>query len=154
MAAARRVLAAVARTGSRDAFAWAYLACFTVTELGYTALTPHARAGVSAWASTSVASLEHEPAGPLVASAFVAPRPDPERPRPAGRLRRRPPDRGGHRGLGRLDVSAVGHLTAAVTAAAAAGLILARRGSARDVADAEADQVGDPGGEDPQYQLP
>ena len=58
-------------------------------------------------------------------------------------------------GLSQLDVSAVGHLTAALTAAAATALILARRsrgpggrGSGGHVADADghADQVGDPGG--------
>jgi hypothetical protein len=69
-------------------------------------------------------------------------------------------------GLGHLAVPAVGHLTAAVTAAAIAAPIQARRwrggrsgrntagGSGRDVADAQADQVRDPGGEGPQYQLP
>ncbi len=59
-------------------------------------------------------------------------------------------------GLSQLDVSAVGHLTAMLTAAAATALILARRrrGSAGHVADGHADQVGDAGGDGPQDQLP
>lgn len=58
---------------ARYAFAWAYLACFVVADLAFALLSPPARAGVSAWTSTSVANLEHEPIGPLVASAFIAP---------------------------------------------------------------------------------
>ncbi len=58
---------------ARYAFAWAYLACFVVADLVFALLSPPARAAVSAWASTSVANLEHEPIGPLVASAFIAP---------------------------------------------------------------------------------
>jgi len=61
-------------------------------------------------------------------------------------------------GLSQLDVSAVGHLTAMLTAAAATALFLTRRGhgSGGHVADADghADQVGDPGGAGPQDQLP
>jgi hypothetical protein len=69
-------------------------------------------------------------------------------------------------GLSQLEVSAVGHLTAALIAAAATALILARRrwgaGGLRPrgrrsggrVADGHADQVGDPGGDGPQEQLP
>ena len=74
-------------------------------------------------------------------------------------------------GLSQLDVSAVGHLTAMLTAAAATAVILARRsggpsgrgpsrrrsgrrGSGGHVADAHADQVGDPDGAGPQDQLP
>jgi hypothetical protein len=57
----------------RYGFACAYLACYLVTELVYAALNPHAQAALTAWASTNVANLEHEPAGPLVLSAFVAP---------------------------------------------------------------------------------
>ena len=59
-------------------------------------------------------------------------------------------------GLSQLDVPAVGHLTAALTAAAATVLILSRRsrsrsrsrarGSAGYVTDAHPDQVGDRGG--------
>jgi hypothetical protein len=60
-------------TGRRDAFAAVYLACFAITGLVYAALSPHAQAALTAWASTSVANLEHEPVGPLIVSAFVAP---------------------------------------------------------------------------------
>ncbi len=36
-------------------------------------MTPSAQASLTAWASTNVANLEHEPVGPLVVSAFVGP---------------------------------------------------------------------------------
>ena len=59
-------------------------------------------------------------------------------------------------GLSQLDVSAVGHLTAMLTAAAATALILARRGrrSGGHLVDGHADQVGDRDGAGPQDQLP
>jgi hypothetical protein len=69
-------------------------------------------------------------------------------------------------GLSHLDVAAVGHLTAMLTAAVATALILARRrrragggggaggSSGGDVAGGHADQVGDRGGRGPQEQLP
>jgi hypothetical protein len=57
----------------RYAFAWAYLACYLAAELVWVLLTPHAQATLTAWASTNVANLEHEPIGPLVLSAFVGP---------------------------------------------------------------------------------
>jgi hypothetical protein len=57
----------------RYAFACAYLACYLVTEAVYVLLNPHAQAALTAWASTNVANLEREPAGPLVLSAFVGP---------------------------------------------------------------------------------
>ncbi len=157
----------------RYGFASAYLACFVVTELAYTRLTPAAQARLIAWASTNVANLEHEPVGPLVLSTLVTP----------GYLVVWPvlialacgtwPARAlaavdaavlvfpGHifGGLSQLDVSAVGHLTAALTAAAALALIRARRGrgstgSGGHVADGHADQVGDRDGDGPQQQLP
>jgi len=56
---------------------------------------------------------------------------------------------GGHifSGLSHLDVSAVGHLTAIITAAAIIALSRRRRrSSAGHVVDADTDQVGDPGG--------
>jgi hypothetical protein len=223
--------------GRRDAFTAAYLACFAVTGLVYALLSPHAQAALIAWASTSVANLEHEPAGPLVLSAFLAPGyflawpalillALPGAGRALGSARTALVCAAGHMvgtvvsegivayrvgagqlphadrylidvgpsyvvvsaiviavmcgsrlaraaaladfavlasaghifgGLSRLDVAAVGHLTAAVTAAAVAGPMLAhrkQRGSRHDVTDPDADQVGDPGGEDPQYQLP
>ena len=57
----------------RYGFAVAYLGCFLAVELTYTLLDPAAQARLIAWASTNVANLEHEPVGPLLASAFVAP---------------------------------------------------------------------------------
>jgi hypothetical protein len=58
-------------------------------------------------------------------------------------------------GLSQLDVAAVGHLTAALTAAAMVAVILIRRGRRRRSGhvDADADQVGDPGGGGSQHQL-
>jgi Rhomboid-like protein len=227
----------------RDAFAAAYLACFAITGLVYAALSPRAQAALTSWASTSVANLEHEPAGPLVVSAFLAPGyflawpalillALPGAGRALGSARAALVCAAGHvigtlvsegivayrvdagqlpaadrhlidvgpsylvvsaiviavmcgsrlaraaaladlavlvfpghifGGLSRLDVAAVGHLTAAVTAAAVTAAIMARRrpsrrsrpdGSRRDVTHADADQVGDPGGDAPQYQLP
>jgi hypothetical protein len=63
-----RWLAAGAR---RLVVAWAYLGCFVVVQVGYALLDPPARAAFVAWASTSVANLEHDPVGCLVVSAFV-----------------------------------------------------------------------------------
>ncbi len=57
----------------RYAFACAYLACYLVTDIVYVLLSPSAQAALTAWASTSVANLEHEPVGPLVLSAFIGP---------------------------------------------------------------------------------
>jgi hypothetical protein len=229
--------------GRRDAFAAAYLACFAIAGLVFAALSPHAQAALTSWASTSVTNLEHEPAGPLVVSAFLAPGyflawpalillALPGAGRALGSARAALVCAAGHvigtlvsegivayrigagqlpltdrdlidvgpsyvvvsaiviavmcgsrlartaaladfavlvfpgrifGGLSHLDVAAVGHLTAAVTATAITAAILARRRrsrrsrpdrSRRDVTDPDADQVGDPGGEDPQYQLP
>jgi hypothetical protein len=55
----------------RYAFAGAYLACYLAAELVWVLLTRHAQATLTAWASTNVANLEHEPIAPLVLSAFV-----------------------------------------------------------------------------------
>ena len=57
----------------RYAFAWAYLGCYLVADLVFVLLNPHAQAALTAWASTSVENLEHEPVLPLVLSAFTAP---------------------------------------------------------------------------------
>jgi hypothetical protein len=57
----------------RYAFASGYLACYLIAEFVYVLLNPREQAVLTAWASTSVANLEHEPVGPLVLSAFVAP---------------------------------------------------------------------------------
>ena len=221
----------------RYAAAWGYLAGLIAGCLVFGQLSARAQAVFSTWASTSVANLEHEPVGPLVVSAFIAPgylllwpvlaalalfganralgnartalvcvagqvigslvsegivgyRVD------AGQLP--VADRhlvdigpsyvvvsaivialicgtwlarvlaaadfailvfGGQifSGLSHLQVSAVGHLTVMLTAAAATATIQARsrrRRTSSDVTDADADQVGDPGGAGPEYQLP
>ena len=61
-------------------------------------------------------------------------------------------------GLSQLDVAAVGHLTAMLTAAAAAAIIMLRQrprgASGRDLADGGADAEGDRGGGGPEEQLP
>jgi hypothetical protein len=224
---------------ARYAFAGGYLICFGIAGVVYTRLTPHGQAALTAWASTNVANLSREPAGPLVLSAFIAPgyylawtalialalfganrafgngrtalicvaghvigtgisegivagRVD------AGQL----PDADRYltdvgpsylvvsaiviavicgtwlaralavidfailvfaahifSGLSQLDVAAVGHLTAMLTAAAliaVASTGRARRGRRDEsghVADADTNQVGDPGGSGSQYQL-
>jgi hypothetical protein len=56
-------------------------------------------------------------------------------------------------GLSQLDVAAVGHLTAMLTAATATALIRGGRSGA-DLADTHPDQVGDRGGAGAQEQLP
>jgi Rhomboid-like protein len=58
---------------ARYGFACAYLACFVAAEILCTVLGPDAQARLIAWASTDVARLEHEPAGPLLVSALVTP---------------------------------------------------------------------------------
>jgi hypothetical protein len=57
----------------RYGFACAYLACYLVADLVYVLLNPHAQAALTAWASTNVANLEHEPVVPLVLSALIGP---------------------------------------------------------------------------------
>jgi hypothetical protein len=53
------------------AFSWAYLGCFVVVEVVYARLSAHGQAELTAWASTSVVNLEHDPVGSLVVSAFI-----------------------------------------------------------------------------------
>jgi hypothetical protein len=53
------------------AFSWAYLGCFVVVQLVYAQLSAHGQAELTAWASTSVVNLEHDPVGSLVVSAFI-----------------------------------------------------------------------------------
>ena len=222
---------------NRYGFALAYLGCFVAVELTYNLLDPDAQARLIAWASTNVANLEHEPAGPLLVSAFVTPGHFGAWPvlialalfganRALGNARTALVCLAGHvigslvsegilayrvdagqlsaanrhitdvgpsyvvlsaivialacggwlartlaavglvvlvfpgqifGGLSHLDVAAVGHLTAALTAAAATALILFRQSRRRDrdrgsgtsagyVTDAHPDQVGDRGG--------
>lgn len=56
---------------TRYAVAWAYFMGFVIAELVFAALSPRQRAAVTAWASTNVANLHHDPIGTLVVSAFV-----------------------------------------------------------------------------------
>ena len=49
-----------------------FLAVFLMVTVCDAALPARARSAVAAWASTSVANLEHHPAGSLLLSAFVA----------------------------------------------------------------------------------
>src|SRR5271166_4183606 len=191
----------------RYAFAWLYLACYLIADLVFVLLDPHAQAALTAWASTNVANLEHEPVGPLVLSAFTAP----------GSFVVWPvlialAVFGANRALGNVGTALVclaGHvigslisegivayrvdvgqlavanryltdvgpsyvvvsaivialmcgtwlarvLTAMITAAAATGLILTRRGrrSGGHLVDGHADQVSDPDRAGPQDQLP
>ena len=226
----------------RYGFAVAYLACFVATELAYTALDPGAQARLIAWASTNAANLEHEPAGPLLVSAFVTRGYFGAWPvlialalfganRALGNVRTALVCLAGHvvgslvsegivayrvdagqlsaanryltdvgpsyvvlsaivialargtwlartlaaaclallvfpgqifAGLSQLDITAVGHLTAMLTAAAATALITSRwprrspgpgTRSGGHAADGHADQVGDPGGAGAQEQL-
>jgi hypothetical protein len=51
--------------------AWAYLIGFVITEAICLTLSPHDLNAFTAWASTSVHNLQHDPAGSLVASAFI-----------------------------------------------------------------------------------
>jgi hypothetical protein len=53
------------------AFSWAYLGCFVVMQAVYALLSANRQAELTAWASTSVVNLEHDPVGCLVVSAFV-----------------------------------------------------------------------------------
>jgi hypothetical protein len=217
---------------ARYAFAWCYLACFAVTDLVFVLLSSHAQAALTAWASTNVANLEHEPVGPLILSALIAPGYSWLWPvlialavfganRALGNVRttlvcvaghvigtgvsecivayrvdaglRRVADRhltdvgpsyvvvsaivialicgtwlaralaaldfailvfGGQifSGLSHLDVAAVGHLTAMITAAAAIALTTKKR-SRGHVTDQDTDQVGNPGGAGAEQQL-
>jgi hypothetical protein len=65
--------AAARQLWRRYGFAAAYLGGFLTVELTYTLLTPAAQARLVDWASTDVANLEHEPAGPLLLSSLVTP---------------------------------------------------------------------------------
>jgi len=67
------VTAAARQLWQHYGFALAYLGLFLAAELTYVLLDPAAQARVIAWASTDVANLEHEPAGPLLLSALVTP---------------------------------------------------------------------------------
>src|SRR5919109_517113 len=66
-------MAAVRRLWHGYGFALTYLGAFCAAELAYTLLDPATQARVIAWASTDVANLGREPAGPLLLSALVTP---------------------------------------------------------------------------------
>jgi hypothetical protein len=53
------------------AVAWVYLAGFVIVAVISAVLPPHDLAAFTAWASTSVYNLRHDPVGSLVVSAFV-----------------------------------------------------------------------------------
>ena len=53
------------------AVAWVYLIGFVITGAVYSILSPPDRSAFTAWASTSVHNLQHDPVGSLVVSAFV-----------------------------------------------------------------------------------
>jgi hypothetical protein len=53
------------------AVAWVYLIGFVITDAVCAELSPHDRSAFTAWASTSVHNLQHDPVGSLVGSAFV-----------------------------------------------------------------------------------
>jgi hypothetical protein len=53
------------------AFSWAYLGSFVVLQVVYAQLSAHRQSELTAWASTSVVNLEHDPVGSLVVSAFI-----------------------------------------------------------------------------------
>jgi rhomboid family protein len=55
----------------RYAVAWVFLGIYGVSAAVYTLLPPHAQAVVVAWSSTNVDNLRADPAGSLVASAFI-----------------------------------------------------------------------------------
>jgi hypothetical protein len=152
---------------TRYAFAGAFLACFGVTGLVYSLLDPGAQARLVDWASTNVENLEHEPVLPLLLSAFVAPGYlatwpvlialalfGANRALGNGRLALVFPG-AIFGGLSQLDVAAVGHLTAMLTAAVLVGVIMLRRRNASggDLADGGADAVGDRGRGGAQDQL-
>lgn len=57
---------------ARYAVTWCYLAVFGAAEIAYALLPDRDRSAVLAWASTNVHNLAHNPAGCMIASAFVA----------------------------------------------------------------------------------
>src|SRR6266566_1330864 len=53
------------------AVAWLYLAGFVLAQVIYGLASPHDQAAITAWASTNVHNLTHDPVGSLIASVFV-----------------------------------------------------------------------------------
>ena len=53
------------------AVAWLYLAGFVVAAVVYAVVSPRRQAALTAWASTNVHHLGHDPVGSLIVSAFV-----------------------------------------------------------------------------------
>src|SRR5215469_2116851 len=56
---------------TRHAAAWLYLGGFVLAEVIHAGLPPRGRAALTAWASTNVHNLGHDPVGSLIVSAFV-----------------------------------------------------------------------------------
>ena len=56
---------------TRYAAAWLYLAGFVLADVIYVALPPRGQSALTAWASTNVHNLGHDPVGSLAVSAFV-----------------------------------------------------------------------------------
>ena len=53
------------------AVAWLYLVGFVIAAVVYAVAPPRDQAAITAWASTNVHNLGHDPAGSLIVSAFV-----------------------------------------------------------------------------------
>jgi hypothetical protein len=56
---------------TRYAVSWFYLAAVCVANITYALLSPHDRAALVRWSSTSVYNLRHDPVACLITSAFV-----------------------------------------------------------------------------------
>ena len=70
-AAGGRIRSRARPAARRYLVASCFLAGFVAAAVAGTVVPPHAWSAVAAWASTSVANMEHHPAGSLLASAFV-----------------------------------------------------------------------------------
>jgi hypothetical protein len=68
---AGRMRAGACLLARRYTVATSFLAGYLAVTVAGSLLSPPARSAVAAWASTSVANLEHHPAGSLVLSAFI-----------------------------------------------------------------------------------
>lgn len=69
---AGRIRAGACVLARRYAVASSFLAGYLAVTMAGSRLSPPVRSALAAWASTSVANLEHHPAGSLVLSAFIA----------------------------------------------------------------------------------
>ena len=55
----------------RYAVTWLYLGLYSLAAVSYAFLSAHGRAELIAWSSTNLANLRRDPAGSLIASAFI-----------------------------------------------------------------------------------